>query len=106
MLNGNVTALNRATGITATNARVIIDCMVEVIPKDAVELEVVCGSDTFKKWCINLLNDSIYFYERDNNCAIIPKTNIPIIGSTKLTGSDEIYIESNGSRIIEFNLIP
>jgi len=85
-----------ATAITTTNIEALVDDIYNVIPADiatADDLVLWVGIDTFKKYTTALRNSNLFHYAVDAEGLemMIPGTNLKMIGTGGLNGTNKMY---------------
>jgi len=85
-----------ATAITTTNIEALVDDIYNALPADIAEaddLVLWVGIDTFKKYTTALRNSNLFHYavEAEGLEMMIPGTNLKMIGTGGLNGSNRMY---------------
>jgi len=85
-----------ATAITVSNVEALVDDIYNVIPADiatADDLVLWVGIDTFKKYTTALRNSNLFHYAVDAEGLemMIPGTNLKMIGTGGLNGTNKMY---------------
>jgi len=85
-----------ATAITTTNVEALVDDIYNALPADIAEaddLVLWVGIDTFKKYTTALRNSNLFHYavEAEGLEMMIPGTNLKMIGTGGLNGSNRMY---------------
>ena len=85
-----------ATAITTTNVEALVDDIYNALPADIAEaddLVLWVGIDTFKKYTTALRNSNLFHYavEAEGLEMMVPGTNLKMIGTGGLNGSNRMY---------------
>ncbi len=93
VVDGNVDAVNVATGITEANIIDILQGMYKSIPENiagAEDLSIFLGDDTYRLYVCALINANLFHFVGEDGISTLHGTNVKIVRDTGLTGTDRL----------------